>query len=214
MRVFDCFASRKRLLTLPGVFLLLGALLFGGCTAPQHEPSSHSEEQVSLVAVPVRPATSIPGKIREADYHEAVLRPLHPPTPTLEPVRGVGTGSPFSSADIPGSTLSLQELALGINHPSREKKKDLFSSRDLGVLGEVADSVQDFRHSLEDSALDGGSKAINALPFVYAEPDQATVDYSGGTVTIGISVPVERLRIGKPLAPEATPAPPQPQKKP
>ncbi len=217
MRVFHSVAPRKKLFPLFGAFMLLGALLLGGCGLPKNSTSPHPEEESPLVAVPVHPTTSIPcipGKMRDEDHPTAVLRPLSPPTPTLEPIRGMGTGNPFSSTDIPGKELSLQELALEVNRPTLNKKKDLFTSRDLGVLGEVADSVQDFRHSLEDSALEGGNKALNALPFVYAEPDQARVDYSGGTVTIGISVPVERLRIGKPLTPEATSTPAQPQKKP
>lgn len=213
MSLCDGSASRKKLLPPFGAFVLLGAFLLGGCGLPRESSSPPPEEPTPLVAVPVRSGISIPGKTRE-EHHTVALRPMHPPTPTLEPIRGMGTGKPFSSKDIPGRELSLQELALGINHPPREGKRDLFTSRDLGVLGEVADSVQDFRHSLEDSALEGGSKTLNALPFVYAEPDQAKVDYSGGAVTIGISVPVERLRIGKPLAPEATPSPSELSKKP
>jgi len=113
----------------------------------------------------------------------------------------MGTGQAFSAGDIPEKDLSLSELASALNKPA-PKEKNILTSRDLGVLGEVADSVQDFRNSLEESTLKGGSKALNALPFVYAEPDEAKVDYSGGTFSIGISIPTERLRIGKPLDPE------------
>jgi len=210
MRLFGGFSFRKSSLTPFGISALLGILLLGGCGFQKKEtPGPERDEPSSLVAVPVHPETSIPGKVKAPSGK--VLRPLAPPTPTIEPIRGMGTGSPFSSRDIPGGNPSLQELARGLNHPVFPKEKTLFTSRDLGILGEMADSVQDFRDSLEDSALEGGSKTLNALPFVYAEPDEATVDYSGGTLTIGISVPVERFRIGKPLAPEVpkqSPSPP------
>ena len=198
MGLFSHSPSDKCLFILFPEVLLLGSLFLGGCTPRHEEPPLR--EKPPLVAVPVYPHVTIPGKTRE--LRPQTLRPLNPPTPTLEPIPGMGSGKPFSTRDIPGRDLSLPELASTLNGPA-PKEKNILTSRDLGVFGEVADSVQDFRDSLEESTLQEGSKALNALPFVYAEPDEAKVDYSGGTFSIGISIPVERLRIGTPLDPES-----------
>ncbi|HPJ27182.1 MAG TPA: hypothetical protein PLA80_13640 [Synergistaceae bacterium] len=206
MRLLSSITMKKNTLLLCAACLFWGTLLSGGCGLRKETPSSSAPKTFSsVVAVPVRPKTVIPGKSRDGKIPG--LRPLSPPTPTLAPIPGVGGGKAFSHGDIPGKDLSLQELALVMNHPAPKKKKDILSSRDLGMLGEIADSVQDFRDSLEESTLREGSKALNALPLVYAEPDKATVDYSGGTFSIGISIPVERLRIGKPLDPESKDTP-------
>ncbi len=197
MGLFSHSHSEKCLFILFPEVLLLGSLFLGGCTPRHEEPPLR--EKPPLVAVPVYPHVTIPGKTRE--FRPQILRPLNPPTPTLEPIPGMGSGKPFSARDIPGKDLGLSELASALNRPA-PKEKNILTSRDLGVLGDMADSVQDFRDSLEESTLQKGSQALNALPFVYAEPDEAKVDYSGGTFSIGISVPVERLRIGKPLDPE------------
>lgn len=172
-------------------FLLTLAFILGLFAALLKRPSPPSGPAIQAQQEGVLPE----GSKQEAGV-AAIRQDSRSSSPALPDLQGMSVGTGKVLAEVPQPRVDLQRLGEDFSAPPAEREDDLVWPKTSGKLKKIEDQVKEIRDEIDEVTLDTVSRALNSLPFVSAEPEDAEWHISGGEIGLEITIPVEDLKIG------------------
>lgn len=174
------------------LFLLVLAVVFGIIAAAHLKRPSPSSDPGNAIN-----NEALSDKIEDVMSEEGrSLAEDEPDDPELPDLRGMSVGTGEAQPETLRSAVNLRKIGEDLSAPSSDKDKGFAWPKTSGKVKKIEDQIREIRDDIDEVTLDTVTRALNALPFVSAEPEDAQWHFSGGEIELEITIPVEDIKIG------------------